>query len=187
MKIVPYKGYRHPAEPTSWTSLIYERIAVKPGPAGLCAPTPEHRALIRQRAAAYDEWPRPKRWTSTVSEADTRLHGTWFSAMGKMYLWRTLQNAHADYSRFRMLDTLTTGGLAGWWPTITTSSTPSSGATSRPLSRWWNATFTAASAVWAQAHRGTPIILNDVPWEQKSASAQMCRGAAVFLSPSCRR
>ena len=32
--------------------------------------------------------------------------------MGKMYLWRTLQNAHADYSRFRMLDTLTTGGLA---------------------------------------------------------------------------
>ena len=26
--------------------------------------------------------------------------------------WRTLQNAHADYSRFRMLDTLTTGGLA---------------------------------------------------------------------------
>ena len=32
--------------------------------------------------------------------------------MDKMYLWSTLQNAHADYSRFRMLDTLTTGGLA---------------------------------------------------------------------------
>ena len=44
-------------------------------------------------------------------EADTRLHETWFSAMGKMYLWRTLQNAHADYSRFRMLDTMTSGGL----------------------------------------------------------------------------
>ena len=32
--------------------------------------------------------------------------------MDKMYLWSTLQNAHADYSRFRMLDTMTTGGLA---------------------------------------------------------------------------
>ena len=50
--------------------------------------------------------------TVRLYEADTRLHETWFSAMGKMYLWRTLQNAHADYSRFRMLDTLTTGGLA---------------------------------------------------------------------------
>ncbi len=28
-----------------------------------------------------------------------------------VYLWRTLQNAHADYSRFRMLDTMTSGGL----------------------------------------------------------------------------
>ena len=37
---------------------------------------------------------------------------TFFAAMGKMYLWSNLQNAHADYSRFRMLDTLTTGGLA---------------------------------------------------------------------------
>ena len=44
-------------------------------------------------------------------EADCRLHETWFSAMDKMYLWSTLQNAHADYSRFRMLDTMTTGGL----------------------------------------------------------------------------
>ena len=32
--------------------------------------------------------------------------------VGKMYLWRTLQSAHADYSRFRMLDTMTSGGLA---------------------------------------------------------------------------
>ena len=45
-------------------------------------------------------------------EADRTLHGTWFAAMDKMYLWSTLQNAHADYSRFRMLDTITTGGLA---------------------------------------------------------------------------
>ena len=44
-------------------------------------------------------------------EADRLLHETWFAAMGKMYLWRTLQNAHADYSRFRMLDTMTSGGL----------------------------------------------------------------------------
>ena len=45
-------------------------------------------------------------------EADRALHETWFAAMDKMYLWSTLQNAHADYSRFRMLDTMTTGGLA---------------------------------------------------------------------------
>ena len=45
-------------------------------------------------------------------EADRALHGTWFAAMDKMYLWSTLQNAHADYSRFRMLDTITSGGLA---------------------------------------------------------------------------
>ena len=44
-------------------------------------------------------------------EMDCRLHETWFAAMDKMYLWSTLQNAHADYSRFRMLDTMTTGGL----------------------------------------------------------------------------
>ena len=101
VKIVPYKG-------TTVTrlnrdivdELIYERIAVEARVLRDFAPhcTPEHRALIRQRNRLY--------------EADTRLHETWFSAMGKMYLWRTLQNAHADYSRFRMLDTLTTGGLA---------------------------------------------------------------------------
>ena len=102
VKIVPYKG-------TTVTrlnrdivdELIYERIAV------------EARALIRQRAAAYDELAKAETLDfNRLYEADTRLHETWFSAMGKMYLWRTLQNAHADYSRFRMLDTLTTGGLA---------------------------------------------------------------------------
>ena len=44
-------------------------------------------------------------------EKDCRLHEPWFAAMDKLYLWSTLQNAHADYSRFRMLDTMTTGGL----------------------------------------------------------------------------
>ena len=166
VKIVPYKG-------TTVTrlnrdivdELIYERIAVEARVLRDFAPhcTPEHRALIRQRAAAYDELAKAETLDfNRLYEADTQLHETWFSAMGKMYLWRTLQNAHADYSRFRMLDTLTTGG--------------------------WNATFTAASAVWAPSSpRNTPIILNDVPWGTKSASAQMCRGAAVFLSPSCRR
>ena len=73
----------------------------------------QYRALIRQRAAAYDELAKAETLDfNRLYEADTRLHETWFSAMGKMYLWRTLQNAHADYSRFRMLDTLTTGGLA---------------------------------------------------------------------------
>ena len=95
--------------------LIYERIAVEARVLRDFAPhcTPEHRALIRQRAAAYDELAKAETLDfNRLYEADTRLHETWFSAMGKMYLWRTLQNAHADYSRFRMLDTLTTGGLA---------------------------------------------------------------------------
>ena len=116
VKIVPYKG-------TTVTrlnrdivdELIYERIAVEARVLRDFAPhcTPEHRALIRQRAAAYDELAKAETLDfNRLYEADTRLHETWFSAMGKMYLWRTLQNAHADYSRFRMLDTLTTGGLA---------------------------------------------------------------------------
>ena len=116
VKIVPYKG-------TTVTrlnrdivdELIYERIAVEARVLRDFAPhcTPEHRALIRQRAAAYDELAKAETLDfNRLYEADTRLHETWFSAMDKMYLWRTLQNAHADYSRFRMLDTLTTGGLA---------------------------------------------------------------------------
>ena len=90
VKIVPYKG-------TTVTrlnreivdELIYERTAVEARVLRDFAPhcTPEQRALIRRRADAY-------------------------AALGKMYLFRTLQNAHADYSRFRMLDTITSGGLA---------------------------------------------------------------------------
>ena len=53
-----------------------------------------------------------RRIVDELYEADRALHGTWFAAMDKMYLWSTLQNAHADYSRFRMLDTITSGGLA---------------------------------------------------------------------------
>ena len=91
VKIVPYKG-------TTVTrlnrdivdELIYERIAV------------EAKVLRAAETLVF----------YLLFEADTRLYETWFAAMGKMYLWRTLQNAHADYSRFRMLDTLTTGGLA---------------------------------------------------------------------------
>ena len=74
---------------------------------------PRTAALIRRRVEAYaalaaTEEPDYNR----LYEADRTLHGTWFSAMDKMYLWSTLQNAHADYSRFRMLDTITSGGLA---------------------------------------------------------------------------
>ena len=153
VKIVPYKG-------TTVTrlnrdivdELIYERIAVEARVLRDFAPhcTPEHRALIRQRAAAYDELAKAETLDfNRLYEADTRLHETWFSAMGKMYLWRTLQNAHADYSRFRMLDTLTTGGLA----------------------------FTAASAVWAPSSpRNTPIILNDVPWGTKKCLCTNVQG-----------
>ena len=85
VRIVPYKG-------TTVTrlnrrivdELIYERTAVE-------------AKVLRDFTKLY--------------EADRLLHETWFAAMDKMYLWSTLQNAHADYSRFRMLDTMTTGGL----------------------------------------------------------------------------
>ena len=102
VKIVPYKG-------TTVTrlnreivdELIYERTAVEARVLRDFAPhcTP---ALAQAETPDYNR----------LYEADRLLHETWFAAMGKMYLWRTLQNAHADYSRFRMLDTITSGGLA---------------------------------------------------------------------------
>ena len=115
VKIVPYKG-------TTVTrlnreivdELIYERTAVEARVLRDFSPkcTPEQRALIRRRAAAYAALARAEENDNNKrNEADRKLHETWFAAMGKMYLWRTLQNAHADYSRFRMLDTMTSGGL----------------------------------------------------------------------------
>lgn len=85
----------------------------KPASCGISRPrTPEQRALIRRQADAYAALVRAEEIDyNKLYEADRLLHETWFAAMGKMYLWRTLQNAHADYSRFRMLDTMTSGGL----------------------------------------------------------------------------
>ena len=125
VKIVPYKG-------TTVTrlnrdivdELIYERIAVEARVLRDFAPhcTPEHRALIRQRAAAYDELAKAETLDfNRLYEADTRLHETWFSAMGKMYLWRTLQNAHADYSRFdhhNLIDAIERCDLAAFEPLV---------------------------------------------------------------------
>ena len=116
VKIVPYKGTtvtrlnREIVE-----ELIYERTAVEARVLRDFSPrcTPEQRALIRKRAAAYEALAHALHPDfNRLYEADRLLHETWFAAMGKMYLWRTLQNAHADYSRFRMLDTITSGGLA---------------------------------------------------------------------------
>ena len=115
VKIVPYKG-------TTVTrlnreivdELIYERTAVEARVLRDFSPkcTPEQRALIRRQADAYAALARAEEIDyNKLYEADRLLHETWFAAMGKMYLWRTLQNAHADYSRFRMLDTMTSGGL----------------------------------------------------------------------------
>ena len=115
VKIVPYKG-------TTVTrlnrkivdELIYERTAVEARVLRDFSPrcTPEQRALIRKRADAYEALARTEDPDyNKLYEADRLLHETWFAAMDKMYLWRTLQNAHADYSRFRMLDTITSGGL----------------------------------------------------------------------------
>ncbi len=116
VKIVPYKG-------TTVTrlnrrivdELIYERTAVEARILRDFAPqcTPEQRALIRRRVEAYAALAATEKPDyNRLYEADRTLHGTWFAAMDKMYLWSTLQNAHADYSRFRMLDTITSGGLA---------------------------------------------------------------------------
>ena len=116
VKIVPYKGTtvtrlnREIVE-----ELIYERTAVEARVLRDFSPkcTPEQRALIRKRAAAYEDLAHAEHPDfNRLYEADRLLHETWFAAMGKMYLWRTLQSAHADYSRFRMLDTMTSGGLA---------------------------------------------------------------------------
>ena len=116
VKIVPYKG-------TTVTrlnrdivdELIYERIAVEARVLRTLRPTahrstaPHPPACRRLRRAGQAE---TLDFNRLYEAGHPAAHETWFSAMGKMYLWRTLQNAHADYSRFRMLDTLTTGGLA---------------------------------------------------------------------------
>ena len=115
VRIVPYKG-------TTVTrlnrcivdELIYERTAVEAKVLRDFTPkcTPEQRALIRVRVDAYEALARAEAPDyNKLYEADRLLHETWFAAMDKMYLWSTLQNAHAYYSRFRMLDTMTTGGL----------------------------------------------------------------------------
>ncbi|MGN0707223.1 MAG: GntR family transcriptional regulator [Faecalibacterium sp.] len=115
VRIVPYKSTtvtrlnRHIVD-----ELIYERIAVEARVLRDFAPrcTPEQMAEIRRRADAYEALaaaPQPD--FHRLHTADSLLHETWFAAMDKMYLWNTLQNAHADYSRFRMLDTITNSGL----------------------------------------------------------------------------
>ena len=115
VRIVPYKG-------TTVTrlnrrivdELIYERTAVEGRILRDFTPrcTPEQRALIRRRVDAYTALAHADAPDfNRLYEADRILHETWFAAMDKMYLWRTLQNAHAEYSRFRMLDTMTSGGL----------------------------------------------------------------------------
>ncbi len=116
VRIVPYKG-------TTVTrlnrkiveELIYERTAVEAKILRDFTPhcTPAQIALIRKRVEAYEKLAKEPRVNySRLYEADRLLHETWFAAMDKMYLWNTLQNAHADYTRFRMLDTVTSGGLA---------------------------------------------------------------------------
>ena len=116
VRIVPYKG-------TTVTrlnrrivdELIYERAAVEARVLRDFSPhcTPAQRTLIRARADAYDALARAAQPDyRRLYEADRLLHETWFAAQDKLYLWSTLQNAHADYSRFRMLDIIQSGGLA---------------------------------------------------------------------------
>lgn len=42
--------------------------------------------------------------TAKFYALDSRLHGTWFHAVGKGYLWECIQQSNCHYTRFRMLD-----------------------------------------------------------------------------------
>ena len=107
--------YRHPAEPGDRGGADRERahaVEARVLRDFFRQVHPGQRALIRSgrrlRELAHAEHPDFNR----LYEADRLLHETWFAAMGKMYLWRTLQSAPRRLSRFRMLDTMTSGGLA---------------------------------------------------------------------------
>ncbi len=41
---------------------------------------------------------------SQFYKLDSQLHGIWFAATGKEYLWECIQNSSRHYTRFRMLD-----------------------------------------------------------------------------------
>ena len=96
VKIVPYKGTtvtrlnREIVE-----ELIYERTAVEARVLRDFSPrcTPEQRALIRKRAAAYEALAHAEHPDfNRLYEADRLLHETWFAAMDKMYLWPIPKN-----------------------------------------------------------------------------------------------
>lgn len=110
VEIIPYKG--------TWVTrlnfdivnqLIFERVAVESRVLREFIVTAEDGdfALIAKRLLRHEEImnQRPLDLNRLYAQ-DSLLHETWFAATGKLYLWEKLQNAHADYSRFRMLDTL---------------------------------------------------------------------------------
>ncbi len=110
VKIVPYKG--------TWVTLlnydivnqlIFERVAVESRVIRDFIATAQAGdfALIAKRLLRHEEIIAQKPVDlNRLYAQDSLLHKTWFAATGKLYLWEKLQNAHADYSRFRMLDTV---------------------------------------------------------------------------------
>lgn len=110
VQIVPYKG--------TWVTLlnfdivnqlIFERVAVESRVIRefIASATDGDFALIAKRLLRHEEIlaQQPVDLNRLYAQ-DSLLHETWFAATGKLYLWEKLQNAHADYSRFRMLDTV---------------------------------------------------------------------------------
>ncbi len=109
VEIVPYKG--------TWVTLInfdivnqiiFERTAVESKVLREFIPhaTDGDLALLQKRMLRYEEICRTQPVNlHRLYAQDTLFHETWFAATNKMYLWKNMQNAHADYSRFRMLDT----------------------------------------------------------------------------------
>ncbi len=110
VQIVPYKG--------TWVTLlnfdiinqlIFERVAVESRVLRefIATASDGDFALIAKRLLRHEEIMRQQPLDlNRLYAQDSLLHETWFAATGKLYLWEKLQNAHADYSRFRMLDTL---------------------------------------------------------------------------------
>lgn len=110
VEVVPYKG--------TWVTLlnfdivnqlIFERVAVESRVLRefINKASDGDFALIAKRLLRHEEILQQKPVDLyRLFAQDSLLHETWFSATGKLYLWEKLQTAHADYSRFRMLDTV---------------------------------------------------------------------------------
>ena len=87
--------------------LIYQRVAVESMVlrdfTNRCTPL-EVEQLRNSLRVLEDLARQPNVDVNRFYRQDSQMHEVWFQSMRKMYLWECIQRAHADYSRFRMLD-----------------------------------------------------------------------------------